>query len=82
MREDIEKVIDYLSRHIKRLNQDIKKASVEKRSADEQYYRGAQNASGMFLGVLNDVIVKHNGVQPKLCKCGQGHRCKEQNSES
>jgi hypothetical protein len=60
MRDDIVKLRDYMQRHHERLDTDIQNALRKNRDEDAKFYEGGQNATHLFIGLLDDIIEKHS----------------------
>ena len=82
MRDDIIKLRDYMMGHHERLNNDIQNALKKDDEKLTYFYDGAQNATNLFINLLNDIINKpvfHEGICPN---CGEDNPSKFQINET
>lgn len=60
MEKDIKDLKSYMLNHHDRLSLDISNAHEKNHEDDVQFYKGAQNATHLFIQLLTDIIEKHN----------------------
>jgi len=59
MRDDILKLKEYMEDHCGRLDMDIENAKTNTTIEAPNYYEGAKGATTLFIGLLTDIIKKH-----------------------
>jgi NAD(P)H-nitrite reductase large subunit len=59
MRQDIEKLVQYMEGHSSRLNLDIANSQKRHDGDKEEFYKGAKGATEMFLRMTKDVLERN-----------------------
>jgi hypothetical protein len=60
MKEDLEKLVQYMEGHSQRLNLDIANAQKRQEKDKEQFYEGAKGATEMFLRLTKEVLERND----------------------
>ena len=59
MRKDIQKLREYMQGHHDRLDNDIQNSLKKDDDENAKFYEGAQNATHLFMGLLDDILKAH-----------------------
>ena len=60
MEEDFLKLFEYMKGHHNRLGTDIENALKKEDIDNKNFYEGAQNATKLFINLMDDIIKKHS----------------------
>jgi hypothetical protein len=71
VREDIVNLLKYMQGHHDRLDLDIQKAGKKRDWDNVRFYEGAQNATELFINLLNDIVDKHPVFEGQCPNCGE-----------